>query len=95
MYFRMQDEIMNPWMVDDLDDFLHYCCPECEEKCKSKETFVNHAKNKHEKFQEAISKKKSLADSISIHEKSGHELNSVIEELQDILLKYNVVCTYK
>ena len=85
----MQDETMNPWMVNNINDFLHYCCPECEEKCNSKETFVNHAKDKHEKFQAALTRKKSLADSIDIPEENGHELNSVIKELQDILLNYN------
>ena len=83
----MQDDIMNPWMVDNINAFLSYCCPECEEKCKSKENFVNHAKVKHEKFQEAVTKKKSLAASINISKETVHELNSVIKELQDILLK--------
>lgn len=38
---------LNPWSVEDLDEFLFYCCPECDEKCVSKETFLNHALELH------------------------------------------------
>ena len=24
----------NPWMVEELEEFLYYCCPECDEKCR-------------------------------------------------------------
>ena len=33
----------NPWHVDNIDDFLHYCCPECDLKSQSREIFINHA----------------------------------------------------
>ena len=33
----------NPWDVDQLEDFLYFCCPECDTKRKSKEEFLNHA----------------------------------------------------
>ncbi len=35
--------VTNPWLVDQLDVFLHYCCPECDLKSQSKDIFVNHA----------------------------------------------------
>ena len=37
----------NPWFVSDLDEFLQYCCPECDEKYPSKEPFVLHAFEMH------------------------------------------------
>lgn len=39
----------NPWFVTTLDEFLYYCCPECDEKNKSKELFLEHAINNHPK----------------------------------------------
>ena len=39
----------NPWFVSNLDEFLQYCCPECDEKYESKEPFVLHAFEKHPK----------------------------------------------
>ena len=48
--------MMNPWAVDNLKDFLYYCCPECEEKVKSLETFLQHALNQHDKAKEILPK---------------------------------------
>ena len=33
----------NPWMVEQLEDFLFFCCPECDEKCRTKDIFLQHA----------------------------------------------------
>ena len=44
----------NPWSVNKLEEFLHYCCPECEHKYQSKETFVLHAFEKHPRAKEYI-----------------------------------------
>ena len=37
----------NPWMVDQLEEFLYFCCPECDEKCQVKDSFLQHALLKH------------------------------------------------
>ena len=34
------DVKMNPWLVDTLDVYLHYCCPECDHKSKTEALFV-------------------------------------------------------
>ena len=47
---------MNPWAVDNLKDFLYYCCPECEEKVKSLEDFLQHALNQHDLAKEILPK---------------------------------------
>ncbi len=44
----------NPWLVTTLDQFLQYCCPECDDKSKSKESFVNHAILHHPLARESI-----------------------------------------
>ena len=28
----------NPWEVETLDEYLNYCCPECDHKSKTKGT---------------------------------------------------------
>ena len=37
----------NPWMVEELEEFLYYCCPECDEKCRAKGPFLQHALCNH------------------------------------------------
>ena len=38
---------MNPWAVSDLEEFLFFCCPECDFKKKNIDEFLNHAINIH------------------------------------------------
>jgi hypothetical protein len=37
----------NPWLVEQLEDFLFYCCPECEIRSSTRDTFINHAFLQH------------------------------------------------
>ena len=37
----------NPWFVQTLDDFLYYCCPECNYKCQFHDEFHHHALISH------------------------------------------------
>ena len=41
-------EVRNPWAVPHLDEYLFYCCPECELRTKEYEAFYSHALNVHE-----------------------------------------------
>ena len=45
----INEEDENPWCVSTLEDFLHFCCPECDVKDKSKELFLQHISKKHPK----------------------------------------------
>ena len=45
---------MNPWHVVTLDEFLFYCCPECDLKCQDHTEFFNHAVQMHELAKEAL-----------------------------------------
>ena len=40
---------INPWLVEDLDDFYFLCCPECAYKSKDDEAFMDHAVENHPK----------------------------------------------
>ena len=46
----------NPWLVDNLEEFLYFCCPECDERKQSKDLFLQHALNQHVKAQECLLK---------------------------------------
>ena len=37
----MDSEMENPWNVEDLDNFLYFCCPECDLKDQSKVHLLN------------------------------------------------------
>ena len=37
----------NPWIVKNLEEFLYYCCPECNDKNQSKDNFINHVLTFH------------------------------------------------
>ena len=48
------EEAYNPWNVTSLEAFLHYNCPECEDKYATKEQFVCHAVMVHEKARDTL-----------------------------------------
>ena len=37
----------NYWIVECLEDFLYYCCPECNNRQQSRHNFLQHAINEH------------------------------------------------
>ena len=37
----------NPWVSYSIFDFCYFCCPECDEKSKTKQDFVYHASMFH------------------------------------------------
>ena len=52
----MDDNEISPWCVSNLDEFLYYCCPECEEKNESKDEFLKHALGEHPESQKYLLK---------------------------------------
>ena len=36
-----------PWNIESLEDFLYYCCPECNERSQSRNSFLHHALDLH------------------------------------------------
>ena len=53
----------SPWDVTSLDEFLYYCCPECDIKHSSKSKFYIHAIDKHPESQEYLQSFKINEDS--------------------------------
>ena len=49
MAFRMttDSDDNNQWNVSSIDEFIQYCCPDCDVKEKNKEEFIRHALSKH------------------------------------------------
>ena len=52
----MEDSIQgeNPWQVPSLDEFLYYCCPECDLKTKEHILFFEHAVKIHEQAKDVL-----------------------------------------
>ena len=48
------EEISNPWQVPSLDEFLYYCCPECDMKTKEHILFFEHAVKIHEQAKDVL-----------------------------------------
>ena len=42
-----EEQFGSPWSVTNLEEFLYFCCPECEVRDQSKEDFVKHASEEH------------------------------------------------
>ena len=51
----MNEDEINPWAVGNLEEFLYFCCPECDEKNQSRELFLEHALDQHPKAKECFS----------------------------------------
>ena len=43
----MSGEPLNPWNVHRVEEFLYFCCPECDQRNKSKSEFLKHAFDSH------------------------------------------------
>ena len=49
-------EQRNPWEVENVEDFLYFCCPECDVKNHSRDHFLKHAFDQHPKSKECLEK---------------------------------------
>ena len=70
-----------PWNIESLEEFLYYCCPECEEKNQSRQEFLQHALKKH-----PISSDYLKQFNIIKEEHSGTNY----EKLEEFEEKYNI-----
>ena len=52
----MQSSERNPWEVENVEDFLYFCCPECDVKNHSRDHFLKHAFDQHPKSKEYLEK---------------------------------------
>ena len=70
----------NPWQVENLQEFLYYCCPQCDLKVKDCQDFVQHALIEHQKAREILLKDDSKENFIVLREESTIESKEIIEE---------------
>ena len=57
----------NPWDVPNLEEFLYYCCPECDSfKSKDSADFVKHALMFHEQAKHSLVPVKHAIESVNI-----------------------------
>ena len=79
----------NPWNVENIDQFLFYCCPECDMKQESKEQFIIHAVDSHPNSHHFIPifgfKDEKIEESVEDHDMIKDEEN--IEMLPEIKLE--------
>ena len=54
----IDEEEDNPWSVGNLNHFLYYCCPECDERNQSQDLFLQHALGEHPKARQYFEKLK-------------------------------------
>ena len=70
--FEFEDKF-NPWTVKSLDDFLFYCCPECDHQSITKNAFIKHAVNNHPRSQDVIDSLESKTNLILIKTENDDE----------------------
>ena len=76
----MQGINWNPWTVSCLEDFLFYCCPECNQQNKEREIFLHHVLDQHPIAKEFICdvvKIENYAES-KTHNLHGHSTQTAI-----------------
>ena len=59
LYSRM-GSVSNPWNVPSIQDFLFFCCPECDCKLKNSQDFINHALLSHAEAKNSFSMKNEI-----------------------------------
>jgi hypothetical protein len=78
----------NPWVVNQLEDFLFYCCPECSDRSQTKETFINHALFQHPLARDTIpaieAENETLFDLPENHNDIGFKTELTTEETYDV-----------
>ena len=64
------DDFECPWNVESLEDFLYYCCPECNARDQSREDFLNHALAQHPSSRNYLTEIKVKKE---IHDNNFHD----------------------
>ena len=76
-------DIINPWDVKSLEEFLYYNCPECTDRCTSRDEFINHAWDNHPKSQMTlIALKMKLEDEVENGETLEVKLEDACSEIK-------------
>ena len=78
------DQEKNPWKVSKLEDFLYFCCPECNVKDKSKDFFIKHALDHHPKAKDILLENseffKTIIENSNVKDFSSDNVDENLEE---------------
>ena len=86
---------MNPWNVESLEEFLYFCCPECDLKDTSKVHFLQHALEQHPNAKECVQQFNEFIIKEEPHEKSNEEDIKNDDNISDIFENsYNLAEEY-
>ena len=80
LYFRMEEYEKSPWSVECLEEFLYYCCPECDHREHSKDFFIQHAFGQHPDAEKALL---LLTDGINIKIETSDIIENDIPEINN------------
>ena len=73
----------NPWAVLNIEEFLYYCCPECDTKQKTKSDFITDAIDAHgQLFIEDAAQSDEQAKIVPLYLVTKTELED--EEMQNV-----------
>ena len=82
-YSRMTEDTKNPWEGRDLEEFLFFCCPECDEKNYSKELFLQHALKLHPMAKEVFGASNSIKVELEEDINNDTDENNIITDYDD------------
>ena len=82
----MEDHLTSPWDVNTLEEFLNYCCPECDEKNPSRNSFILHAHNHHPESIQYLFRFHGKNEEINSFDES--EVDIKVEELEFTASEY-------
>ena len=89
----------SPWLVNNLEEFLYYCCPECDERNQLKDNFIQHAFEHHPESKEAIEsiscfvdiKEEKLEIKLEDHQNDVNDFIPKFESNEDNIIEGNIV----
>ena len=85
----------NPFDVETIDEFLFYCCPQCDTKCKDGKDFIEHARKTHtqaKKVQLRLPRAKVISD-LQLEEEdyaASEHFDDVSEEKDGVNMSENI-----
>ena len=83
----------NPFDVETIDEFLFYCCPQCDTKCKDGKDFIEHARKTHtqaKKVQLRLPRAKVISDLQLEEGDYADELPEPIDHFDEVSMKVSL-----
>ena len=92
IFFQIKGmNLVCPWNIESLEEFLFYFCPECEVKKQSRDDFLQHALKKHPTSCEYLKQFLSIKEEdYSISANNGLNSEKLEEEFEQFEDKYNL-----